>query len=309
VQFTVQYPLAQSGYDPALRDPATLIRFVQAAEAAGFGAVGFTEHPAPSRKWMAAGGHESFDPLAALAFCAAATTRIRLLTYLLILPYRNPLQAAKTIATVDVLSGGRLILGVGGGYMRSEFAALGAEFDERNEAFDEAVTAMRGIWNTDGFAYQGRHFTALAQTALPRPVQRPHPPFWIGGNSRAARDRVARYGQGWAPLLIGDELARTIRTPPLPTAAALKAGVDEIRDRAARAGRDAGEIAALEVQVESPHSRDLADGRPLGAHREVVAELAASGATWFVVDPPGDDAGRACDALTQYGEQVIAQLG
>jgi hypothetical protein len=111
VRFTVEHPVGQPGCAPELYQQEGLAAFVQAAEEAGFDAVAFTEHPAPSLKWLQAGGHESLDPLAALAFAAAVTTRIRLMTYLLVLPYRNPLITAKMIATVDLLSKGRLIVG------------------------------------------------------------------------------------------------------------------------------------------------------------------------------------------------------
>src|SRR5215204_4015316 len=100
----------------AAAEPESIVHLVQALERAGFDGLGFTDHPAPSRKWLATGGHPSYDPFAALAFCAAVTSRIRLMTYLAVLPYRNPMLMAKSVATVDRLSGGRLTLVVGSGY-------------------------------------------------------------------------------------------------------------------------------------------------------------------------------------------------
>ena len=142
-------------------------KVVVAAESAGFDSIAFTEHPAPSQKWMAGGGHESFDPLTALALCAGVTSTIRLQTYLLVLPYRNPFLAAKQAATLDVLSGGRLILSVGTGYLRSEFLALGVEFEERNALFDEALEVIRRSWSEDDVVYEGLHFKALARPSGP----------------------------------------------------------------------------------------------------------------------------------------------
>src|SRR5712691_5128289 len=118
MRFTVEYPIGS----PEFLEPGTISRLAAAFEAAGVDAIAFTEHPAPSAKWLGDGGHLTLDPLTALAFCAATTTRLRLMTHLLVLAYRNPLLAAKQIATTDILSGGRLIVGVGGGYLRSEFA-------------------------------------------------------------------------------------------------------------------------------------------------------------------------------------------
>jgi probable F420-dependent oxidoreductase len=301
MRFTVQYPIARAGYDPAYRDPDVVARFARAAEEAGFSAIGFTEHPAPSEKWMRAGGHDAFDPFAALGFCAAVTRRMLLMTYLLVLPYRNPLLAAKAAATVDVLSRGRLVLGVGSGYLRSEFAALGVDFAERGALFAEAVDAMRGVWSTDSFTFEGRHFTALGQTASPRPVQRPHPPFWLGGNSPAVRRRVAAYGHGWTPLLNDEVAATTTRTQLLDTPAKLAAAVAELRALAAEAGRDPDEIA---VQVESADGHTW-DEASLERHRDGLGELAEAGATWFVVDAPAEDAEKGIDAIRRYGADVI----
>ena len=306
MEFTAQYPIAQTGYDPAFLDPEVVTRFAVEAETAGFSAIAFTEHPAPSEKWMRAGGHDAFDPIAALGFCAAVTSRLRLMTYLLVLPYRNPLLAAKGLATVDVLSGGRLIIGAGSGYLRSEFAALGVEFDERGALFDEAVEAMRGIWSTDGFTFTGRHFTAPGQTAAPRPVQRPHPPFWIGGNSRVARSRVARYGDGWTPLLNDETAATTTRTALIDTPARLATAVTELRQLVADAGRDPGAV-AVQIESTSEH-RALLAAEPLDEHAERLHELATAGADWFVVDVPAGDAKAGVEALQRYGAEVITPL-
>jgi probable F420-dependent oxidoreductase len=303
MRFTVQYPIAHAGYDRSYLDPEAVVRFARAAEEAGFSAIAFTDHPAPSDKWMRTGGHDALDPLAALGFCAAVTRRMLLMTLLLVLPYRNPLLAAKAAATVDVLSGGRLVLGVGSGYLRSEFAALGVDFTERGALFTEAVEVMRGIWAGDNYSHEGRHFTAYGQTAMPRPLQDPHPPFWLGGNSAVVRRRVARFGQGWSPLINDETGAAVTRTAVIDTPAALSAAVVEIRDLAAEVGRDPGAIA---VQVESSDSVTWYRDATLDRHRHRLGEFADAGATWFVVDPPGDDIERGIDALHRYGAEIIA---
>src|SRR5256884_3273244 len=145
-----------------------------ASEAAGFDAVFVTEHPFPGDAWLAHGGHHALDPLVALSFAAAATTRLRLQTNLYIAAYRNPFLSAKAVATLDVLSGGRVILGVGAGYLEPEFAALGVDFEERHELTDEALHAMEAARAGESVALDGRHFTATGNTMLPRPVQSPH---------------------------------------------------------------------------------------------------------------------------------------
>jgi probable F420-dependent oxidoreductase len=303
VKFTLQYPIAHAGYSPALLAADGMRKVVGAAEAAGFDSIAFTEHPAPSQKWMAGGGHESFDPLTALALCAGVTSTILLQTYLLVLPYRNPFLAAKQAATLEVLSGGRLILSVGTGYLRSEFLALGVEFEERNALFDEALEVIRRSWSEDDVVYEGLHFKALGQTQRPRPPE-PGPTIWIGGNGKIARQRAARHGDGWTPLLIAPEMAKTTRTAPLQTTSDLARAVEDLRELASAEGRDG---ALLDVQVEWRESSSIA-AKPdhiLGR----VEELTDAGATFMVVDPPGDDLAHTAELIAAYGESVIASAG
>ena len=302
MRFTVDYPIGAPGFDRRFLEPRTMTTFVTALESAGVDAVGFTEHPAPSKKWLDGGGHETFDPLTALAFCAASTSRIRLMTHLLVLPYRNPLLAAKQIATADVLSGGRLIVAAGAGYLRSEFAALGVDFDERNDLFDEALEVLRSVWRDDEIRFDGKHFTAVGQVVAPGPVQRPHPPIWIGGNSRIARMRAARSGDGWAPMGISDQMSRTTRTAAIETVDDLRAAIDELRRLAADAGR-APE--SLDVQVQW-RAASRVDGDPDDALR-MVARLAAAGVTWLVLNPPNVDVNHCIDAVISYADKVISR--
>src|SRR5207245_10123549 len=128
--------------------------------------------------------------IASLGMATAQTTHLPLLPNIGGLPYRNPFVVAKAGATLDLLSDGRFTLGVGVGYLKREFAALGVEFEERGQLFHEALEVIRGIWTTDDFSYEGKHFTASGITAHPRPVSRQHPPIWIGGNPAAARRRA-----------------------------------------------------------------------------------------------------------------------
>ena len=186
-----------------------------------------TDHPAPDAKWLAGGGHHALDPFVALSFAAAATTRIRVQTHILVLPYRNPLLTAKSVLSLDVLSGGRVILGVAPGYLKPEFAALGVDFDERNELTDEAIDVMRQLWTDGEIETVGRHFRTRGTTMRPPVVQKPHPPIWIGGNSTAAIRRAAERGQGWVPfpnpggLTLARAHARALepRRAPTPRAA------------------------------------------------------------------------------------------
>ena len=135
-----------------------------------------------------------------MGYAAARTTTLRLIPNIVVLPYRNPFVVAKSGATLDLLSGGRFTLAVGVGYLKREFAALGVDFEERAALFDEALEVIRAIWTTDDVTFEGTHFNARGITAHPRPVSDPHPPIWIGGNTGAARRRVAEKGDGWCPF-------------------------------------------------------------------------------------------------------------
>jgi probable F420-dependent oxidoreductase len=306
MKFSVTYPLIAHPCHPDFLEKASLVRFARAAEAAGFDALGFTDHPAPSQKWLEGGGHDALDPFAALAFCAAVTDRIRLMPNIIVLPYRNPFVLAKAIATVDVLSGGRFLLGAAAGYLRSEYSALGVDFGERNELFDEAIEALQGIWSTDDFRYEGRHFFAQGQTANPKPVQKPHPPIWIGGNSRLARRRVARYAQGWMPFPAPAALSRTTKTPALESREDLARYLDELWALLEEAGRD-----RTEIDIHYPHDRGGAPGSDdfhPDACQEGLRELAELGVTWCGTAVPGDGIDRAVEALEQFGATVIQPL-
>src|SRR3954451_6050706 len=151
---------------------AAVAEVARAAEAAGFAAVFVTDHPAPPTRWVRGGGHVTTDPLITLGFAAAATSKLRLQTNLFVPAYRHPLVAAKSVATLDLLSGGRVILGVGAGYLEPEFAAVGADFEQRNDVLDDALRTMVAAWT---------HDEVEGVATAPTPVQRPHPPIWVGG--------------------------------------------------------------------------------------------------------------------------------
>lgn len=185
----------------ACLDPRTAIRVAVAAEAAGFDSVWTAEHvvlpeprtpesPIPARVAL-------LDPAVALAHLAGHTTTIRLATGIIILPQRNPVVLAKELASLDVLSGGRLIFGLGAGYIPKEFAACGIPFDERGARTDEAIAVLRDLWTSSAPRFEGRFFRYAEIDAHPRPIQRPHPPIVVGGMSAPAFRRAVAHGNGW----------------------------------------------------------------------------------------------------------------
>lgn len=300
MRFAVTYPLVGGAYDPVLVTGEGLARFCRAAEAAGFDGIGFTDHPAPTTRWVEAGGHDALDPFAALAFCAAVTERMRLIPNIAVLPYRPALVVAKAAATLDALSGGRFTLAVGAGYLRGEYRALGVDFDRRNQLFDQALEVIAGVWSTDDFAFRGEGVDAVGQTVRPRPD--PPPPVWIGGNTRMARQRVARFGSGWSPFPAPASLARTARTQPLQTAADLAPLLDELWTMLEDAGRRPGDVdVAFAPPVPGPGHPSFA----AAAHLAAVEELGRLGVTWVWTSMPGGSLAEATDALERYGAEVI----
>ncbi|KUI42502.1 LLM class F420-dependent oxidoreductase [Mycobacterium sp. IS-1590] len=304
MRFTFTHPMHSHPYNPELVTGAGVATVAAAAEAAGFHGFGFTDHPAPTERWLNAGGHDAVDPFVAMGYAAATTTTLRLIPNIVVLPYRNPFVVAKSGATLDLLSEGRFTLGVGVGYLKREFAAVGVDFEERAALFEEALEVIRGIWTTDDFSYEGRHFTASGITAHPRPVSDPHPPIWIGGNTVAARKRVVAYGDGWCPFPAPAVLAQTARTAPMDVDA-LAAGVEDLRRRFDEAGRDWSRI---DITFTNPDG-----GSPGGddfnadAYLSGLEKLAGIGVTWVQVGLPGDSLAHVLETIERFGESVIAK--
>jgi probable F420-dependent oxidoreductase len=306
MRFAVTHPLVTHPYHPDLVTGAGVATVATTAEVAGFHGFGFTDHPAPSQRWLDGGGHDALDPFVALGYAAARTTTLRLIPNIVVLPYRNPFVVAKAAATLDVLSGGRFTLAVGAGYLKGEFAALGVDHAERNELFDEALDVLRAVWTEDDVTIEGRHFSARGVTSHPRPVTQPHPPIWIGGNSGQARQRVADRGDGWCPFPAPAPLAKTARTVALDTPERLAEAIGDLRDRLEAADRDP---ASVDVAFSTSAGGDPAgDAFDADAHLDGLAALAALGVTWVQVGLPGDSVAHAVETLQRYGTDVIQRL-
>jgi probable F420-dependent oxidoreductase len=219
-------------------DPEVAAAVAVAAESAGFESVWTGEHvvlpdpqvppsPVPPDTPM-------LDPAVTLAFLAGRTRSLRLATGIVILPQRNPLVLAKELASVDVVSNGRLIFGLGAGYLQPEFEALGAPFAERGPRTSEAIEVVRALWSQESPRFDGRFWSFSGIQALPRPLQRPHPPILVGGHSPPALRRAAAQGDGWYGFALDVEATR-----------ACLRGLTQ----AAQAGGRAADRAPLEISV------------------------------------------------------------
>jgi probable F420-dependent oxidoreductase len=237
----MQFGVLLPQFGPQARGEGVRDRIRQVALAAdrlGYGVVWTAEHivfPETIRTPYPYGARYPFplddpilDVVATLSWVAALTTRVRLGTSVLVLPYRNPIVLAKELATLDVLSAGRLLLGVAGGWLVEEFDMLGVPFRERGARTDEYVALLRALWTAERVTFAGRFHHLEGALLFPKPVQQP-PPIWIGGGSPAALRRVARLGDGWIAA-------------PRPTLEDLAKDIAEIRRLAERAGRDPARI-------------------------------------------------------------------
>ena len=305
MKFAYGYPFLQCPPNPAFLDGDTIGELGLTAERAGFSAAFFTEHPIPAEKWRQSGGHDALDPFVGLSFCAAATSSISLLTNLTVLPYRNPLLLAKTVASLDVLAGGRVILGIGTGYLKGEYKALGVDFDERNDLFDESVKVLRLAWQGEPFNYEGRHFSVRESTSQPVPAQQPHPPFWLGGNSKLTRRRVAKWGNGWMPMPNPRALGDRRRSAHLETNDDLREMLAYLHEHMAKEGRED----RIDVMYMTFAGGMIGDPDfNAEQHREAIAELGELGVTWIVANGSGSSKQEALDQIAYYSEEIIARL-
>jgi probable F420-dependent oxidoreductase len=269
-------------------------------EAAGFDAFSMSEHPYPDKEWLANGGHHAFDPFVSLSFAAAATTRIQLMTYILVSGYRSPYLTAKGAASLDLLSGGRFTLGTGAGYLKAEFEALGADFDRRGALLDEAIAAWKATWA--GIDHDGPAFGVSGHIALPPPLTDGGPPIWIGGNGAAAQRRVVEVADGWIPMAASGEMATITRARPLEDIETLADWIATVNKRRAEVAREPADVAFVPFEAALLAGGDCAAF--CAALQPVQGVYADAGVTWITIEP----ASRSFTDFRTDVDQLAAQL-
>jgi probable F420-dependent oxidoreductase len=271
-----------------------LVQAAQAADRAGFFYVAVCDHVAIPRALAPAMSTTWYEPISTLGFLAAHTTRTHLMTNVYVGPYRHPLQTAKAFATLDTLSGGRVILGMGAGHVEGEFDAMGLRFAERGTMLDEAVDGVKAAWRDE--------FTGAGDAAVgmrPRPVQQPRPPIWIGGSSRPALRRVAERGDGWIPQ-------GTPRKHMPESIAYLRAHQDEVRPGAEP------EIGVItEAMYVGEPDWEVAPGTITGPPEklaESMNEYGAMGVSHLQVRFQSRSIDELCDQIERFGAEVGPHL-
>jgi probable F420-dependent oxidoreductase len=280
IRFSVELPVFA---------PDALMTCALAIEDAGFDACFVTDHPAPTREWLEHGGHATLDPFVALSFAAAATSRIRLHTHCLIPAYRHPLTTAKSVATLDTASRGRVILGVAVGYLEAEFAALGVPFNERARRLEDTVVQMRAAWAD-----------SLADTIV-LPTTPTPPPIWVGGNSAAAMKRAITYGDGWSPFPASPRMAAAVGTAAITDLESLGHAIDRMH----RLAEESGRKEPLDVCF-APFSRV----RTTDPDQFIVEarQLADAGVTWVTFSLPAPTVNEFCDTVASFGKDVVNRV-
>jgi probable F420-dependent oxidoreductase len=297
-----------------MASPANLRTLAQRAESLGFDSAWVSDHIILPRSVdsfypYAADGVATFrpdedyyEPLAALNFLAGCTQKIRLGTHVLILPYRNPVLTAKMISTLDVLSEGRFILGAGVGWMEEEFKALGLDtFAQRGAVTDEYIQLFKELWTKDNPEFQGEHYQLSESGFQPKPVQKPHPPIWIGGHTNPAIRRAAKYGDGWMPI--------GLRPPAILEPEELAEKIARLRRLTVQAGRPEDAVSlCFSTGVTFDDSPGATRRMMSGRAEQIAADLRQYqdlGIRNFILNFPGDSVAAVGEAMEQFSKQVM----
>jgi probable F420-dependent oxidoreductase len=244
--------------------------------------------------------HDIYESVTLLSFLAAVTRRVQLGIAVQVVPYRNPLLNAKQLATLDALCGGRVVFGVGTGWCREEFEALGAVFERRGRVTDEQIEIFKAVCSGEEISFEGRHYRIRGTKTLPRPARRPHPPIWIGGISAAARRRAALLADGWYP----------IRLTPEETAAGVRELLELRRDHGlATEGYEVcfGIPVHFGDEPLPPNYRVAIQGSPEQMVEQVQA-FAGAGVTQLTIRSSATDFARTADDMERFAAEVLPQL-
>ena len=242
-------------------------------------------------------GQDVLEPVTTLGFIAGSTRTVRLGFAVMVLPFRHPVLNAKMVTTLDVLSGGRVMFGVGVGWMPEEFEAMGAEFNTRGRVTDEHLEMFKALCTEEVAAYSGEYVQISDSTFFPKPLQEPHPPIWVGGSSPAALRRTARLGDGWLPTRLS------------PTE--FETGLQRLRRLRAEGGRSADSVVAglsLPLHLDAPRKTDQGERQPFsGAPSEIIGDLRRyrdAGLEYLVVIVASADRDYTIESIKRFAGEI-----
>jgi probable F420-dependent oxidoreductase len=250
------------------------------------------------------GGGDALETFSILGVVAGATEKLRLVTSVLVLPYRNPVLTAKMVSSLDVLSGGRVTLGVGVGWLKEEFEALDSpDFAKRGAVTDEWIAIFKQLWTQSPASFKGKFYSYNDILTEPFPLQKPHPPIWVGGHSMPALRRTARHGDGWHPV-------GAIAASPLPPQE-MRAHLATLKRMTEAEGRDFG---ALTISYKAPlydtgiPDRDGARRSFSGSADEIAGDIrsfAAIGVHELIFDFRGESIADSIERLQRFAAEVM----
>jgi len=282
-----------------LATPAIIRGTAMRAEQLGYDSVWASDHVVVPHANVKNFGETVYDPLVTLSVIAGATSRVLLGTTVLIVPYRNAVVTAKMISSLDALSGGRFVFGIGAGWLAAESAALGVPFTERGAMTDEYLAAMQELWTKQEPSFAGTYTQFDGLIFEPKPVQKPHPPIWVGGHSKAALRRTAQFGAAWHPINRAPE--------------ELRAGMAELARQCQARGRAAvpalsprSDVRVLRPGQSAPassHAGHVLAGEP-AALIDQISELASCGVDHLVMELLAADGRELDEQMTLFAERV-----
>jgi probable F420-dependent oxidoreductase len=301
-----------------LATPEGIATIARRAEELGFAHFSVSDHVVVPRSiqsrypysesgaWPGAASGECLEQFTLLSWLAAISSEARLITAVTVIPYRGAVHTAKIAATIDVLSQGRMVLGAGAGWLREEFEAVGAPpFEERGRVTDEYLQAFKILWTEDDPRFEGRHVRFTNISFLPKPVQKPHPPIWVGGESPPALRRTVRYGDAWFP--IGNNPRH-----PLNTMARFAEGIQRLHEVAEQNGRDpssiglayyAGWFDETKTAQLDDGQRHLLSGSPAQIAEDIDA-LGELGVRDLVLNLQRDTLERSLASMQRFAEEI-----
>ncbi|MBT6276562.1 MAG: TIGR03619 family F420-dependent LLM class oxidoreductase [Chromatiales bacterium] len=279
-----------------------LVEFAVTAEELGYQSAWVSDHLFHASYVAARLGNRPYhEALTVLTAIAARTESVNLGTSVLVLPWHQPVRLAKVLASLDQLSGGRVIVGVGVGNAKDEFEALGVPFEERGRIGNEYLEGMQALWTQSVPTFQGQHLSFDGLRFEPKPAQNPHPPFWIGGNTGPALRRLVRYGNGWHPLRLSPRELAARRI--------------DLHEALTEAGRLTDVPIAVRLQLtfeDTPPERAIEDRKTCSGRPEDIANLIeayqSAGATHIILDGGSRDLERSVANLRRFREEVAPRF-